>query len=608
MAGMGVSRCWKVLTTVVLVLVPLLGTLAAAATERAKLTVPSVPAPFVPGPLDGPLPWSDPARFNKLFAPFTTEHASLSPDGKHLAFSLLQEGKLYVAVMEIDKPDRLTAKILINSRSNATPRSGPLLGPKPEFVPRVNWMAWVSSTRVVASTRMAEQGEVVVGFDATGENLRVLATDAMGRFLSRFDIYSRSTEADCILLRVNFPMTGGRRSEKAMEILKEKHTYSDFLRLNTVTGKFTEMKVSEAVAEARKVRELLRVNSKYEKRAHSRDITGLTPGSRGVEDLRMGLMDEETEAEFRAILPGKRVILIETDQVSDRCLALVEGMVDPGSFYILDRKRRVAVDLVRRVQGFESAQAPVTTLFEFTTEDGQKASGEITMPRTTKLRHTPVVVLLPDDGGRRTEEHERVEGALVVPASILKGNRGFSAPAAAFVEMGLAVVRIDFSVPEVRYGEWQSDGGRNFVEQVLRVVDGLGGLHPVSKRRIVLFGEDSGGTTALRGLQILPERFTAAVVISPRYPLIDLSKGEIGISRPFLGFYRESMFGPQKPSELQRIVKDVRKSGVDAESLPYDSRLGGAGKAAIFREIERFVNTTIYDFVVKIGEAEVLPD
>src|SRR5262245_3216211 len=64
---------------------------------------------------------NDPRRFEDVFTPFTTEVASLSPDGKHLAYSLVEDGLLHVVIVAIDDPAHFRAKVAVNSVKAAQP-------------------------------------------------------------------------------------------------------------------------------------------------------------------------------------------------------------------------------------------------------------------------------------------------------------------------------------------------------------------------------------------------------------------------------------------------------------------------------------------------------
>ncbi|MFT3781793.1 MAG: hypothetical protein QM790_07220 [Nibricoccus sp.] len=499
----------------------------------------------------------DTVRFNALFGPFVSQKASLSPDGKLLAFSVIEKELLHIAVMEVDHPDKLLTKVAVNSlkaMARNTFNSPPWQNEDRPL--NVSWLSWVSSKRVVILTETSTAGSVLMSFDFNGENARVLASERTGATRNGYSFLGRSTAADCVILK----------------------TRLSFLRLNTVTGAFTKIKEAAALKET----EQTRLSENAAKKDWKR------------------VMEE-----IREVLPDKRLSLIENDVDGNRHLGLIEGMSDPGSFYVIDRNQRKAFDMVRRFKDYDPATAPVTTQFEFTTKEGRTIAGELCMPRKAKVKHVPVVVLMPEK---------------------LKQNvsHSFSREAFAFAQMGLASVRFESVVPEKKADEPERVRERQMIDQLVRVVDSLGDLHPVSKRRIILFGEQTAGYYALRALQIYPERFVGAIVIDPRLRDWDApeSKPEntgkrsngSGIQRAILALAtrtgQSKSAGSTQP-ELFGLVKEAQKAGAPAEFLeqPLDFRNKlPLARAAALREIERFVNTNVYDYVVKLGELEVLPD
>lgn len=124
-------------------------------------------------------------RFKALFQPFRTDRAALSPDGKYLAYSVREKDTLSVAVVEIDHPEKMKAFVKVVDDEAATPM---MSENQAERTPgRINWMQWVTPTRLVVETnavRARAEGSgnwqsypgAVLGFDADGGNARVLAT------------------------------------------------------------------------------------------------------------------------------------------------------------------------------------------------------------------------------------------------------------------------------------------------------------------------------------------------------------------------------------------------------------------------------------------------
>lgn len=129
----------------------------------------------------------EPGRFKKLFQPFRTDSAALSPDGKYLAYSVREGETLSVLVVAIDAPGVVKAKVKVVDDEAATPMMSDL---QRERTPgRINWMRWATPTRLVVETNQifalrTQDGEntqwqswqgTVIAFDADGGNARELA-------------------------------------------------------------------------------------------------------------------------------------------------------------------------------------------------------------------------------------------------------------------------------------------------------------------------------------------------------------------------------------------------------------------------------------------------
>lgn len=123
-------------------------------------------------------------RLEGLFRPFSTDIAALSPDGRHLAYSIRGGESLSIVVVEIDNPSVAKARVTVAQDSTSSPM---LAANMREHVPaRVRWMKWVTPTRIAVETNQnfAEaQGDswvnrtgAVIAFDADGQNGRVLLT------------------------------------------------------------------------------------------------------------------------------------------------------------------------------------------------------------------------------------------------------------------------------------------------------------------------------------------------------------------------------------------------------------------------------------------------
>ena len=305
------------------------------------------------------------------------------------------------------------------------------------------------------------------------------------------------------------------------------------------------------------------------------------------------------------MLPNRRITLLQNDDAGRRFLVRVEGFADAGAFFIYDRQRRVALEMVRRQPQLDANHAHPSTEFEFVVADGERVTGELVMPRRPRVVPVPVIVFMPAKVNQRM-------------------NHSFSRDALAFAEMGFASVQFDSLIRVTGPRQLARDREKWLVDEVARLIDGLGGLHPVSKKRVVLYGEGNAAYLALRALQIMPERFRGAVAMLPgvgyeRWAQADSwpatagkRGGPSGIVKPFLAFeYHGGERRRLDDTFVFELAAEVKKNGVPAETqeATFDLKQPYAkiARAAAFQEIERFLLATVFEYEVRVGEAQVVP-
>ncbi len=141
---------------------------------------PTPATPTVPPPVGT----ADPERFFKLFLPFHTENAALSPDGLHLAYSLREDDKMSVVVVAIDNPAVARAKVVVATDETSTPT---LMDDTREKTPaRVRWLGWANANRLIVETNSnlatadgdnwTNTSGAILAFNVDGSDGRVLVT------------------------------------------------------------------------------------------------------------------------------------------------------------------------------------------------------------------------------------------------------------------------------------------------------------------------------------------------------------------------------------------------------------------------------------------------
>jgi dipeptidyl aminopeptidase/acylaminoacyl peptidase len=167
-------RLRRFLALVALLIAPSLG-----ATDTAPAPTPATPVP-PPASATGATLAAEQVRpgerFADFFAPFRTDIATLSTDGKLLAYSLREEDRVSVVVVEVERPQVAKAKVDVISDAQATPAMS--AGSRERVPARILWMRWATPTRLVLETNRAFATSTVESWSSyTGE---VLAFDADG--------------------------------------------------------------------------------------------------------------------------------------------------------------------------------------------------------------------------------------------------------------------------------------------------------------------------------------------------------------------------------------------------------------------------------------------
>lgn len=227
---------------------------ATVATTAAPVTSPAVPAP----PAEQVLALPEPGRFKPLFQPFRTEIATLSPDGKYLAYTVRDKDTVNVAVIEVDHPEKMHAYVQVLSDEQATAML--VMGQAEPTPARINWMKWVSPTRLVAETNQTFSRAVgadsvwnswrgsIIAFDADGANAKTIATpfdleDAVGSDFATPG--SRSTQRGAML---------GRTPDQAAEELVQDTPLSSFAETTTAAEDFGGAGMSDVTMRPRELR------------------------------------------------------------------------------------------------------------------------------------------------------------------------------------------------------------------------------------------------------------------------------------------------------------------------------------------------------------------
>lgn len=522
------------------------------------------------------------SRFTDIFSPLRTDQAALSPDGRYLAFSWHDGRELSVVVVAIENPKVAQTKVVVANDPAGTKRNT-----RPDEYPlaQVRFLRWSSPTRVVLQTNtpavfgvglhQVQMRGVWFAFDFNGENARILfdprdVTIPVGGAASTLvvPVPLQAVEVDPelpdgVLLRRTEWDTSNRAKPVSKEI---------WYRADARTGDVREL------AEAHRV-----------KRRDALDARR----ARFAPELR------SAAAELAEVLPNKVLDVLECDDEAKRFVARVQGGADAGAFHVFDRPTRKSFEMIRRAEHLDTGRTASSIPFEFPAPEGPPLRGVLTLPRQARLRPFPAIVFCPAKLNDKNLNRFRPE--------IL-----------AFADMGLAVIQLEGAGARVTdRGALQAITPEQTSARIVAAIDAIAVAHPVSAKRIALYGEAQGGLLALRTLHLHRDRFRAAVAMEPALGsdswrddqlLAAASAGQPPIQ--LLSYpgptHRSSGYrnARQLASQIQRRGGSAELYALTADDLTAVPR----ARAATFREIETFLNLSLYDYTVELGDLTEVPE
>jgi pimeloyl-ACP methyl ester carboxylesterase len=325
-------------------------------------------------------------------------------------------------------------------------------------------------------------------------------------------------------------------------------------------------------------------------------------------------------------LPGMSVEIQEWDQQGRRFLVYAHGPTEPGAFYVFDRGNGKLMEFVRRSPTFENTKANAPLYISLSHPAGGAISGLLTIPRHVRLKPAPVVVLCQ-------------------PEPWLRVSSTYQPAVLALADMGFFVLQIN---PRSSWGSGRRQrelalNGFEFtqVDDIVTTLDWLEKRFEINRKRIAIMGERRGGYLALRALQLRPERFRCAVAIEPTIDIgswIAATKWDGAEAGPLLtsGYYGsaeqlkkaplldpDTIKGPVRlmsyrgssggtssymHTQVRTFERALRRRGSPVEfselNEDYMAELPRA-QAEVFREVEEFLNGSLFNFRVDIGETRI---
>ncbi len=335
----------------------------------------------------------------------------------------------------------------------------------------------------------------------------------------------------------------------------------------------------------------------------------------------------EVQGTLEQLLPGRAVDIVDWDQAGRRFVVATQGPADAGGFYVFDREKSRLSEFARRAPWLDAAHTFATLPFGFVRADGLRITGLVTVPAQPRIKPIPVVVVCPDSPWQRVRSDFRPEIHALTDmgfAVVQFNGRG---------AWGLGLKHRDALKPGYDVAQ---------VEDILGTLDELEKRFQINRDRVALFGRGHGGFIALRALQDHPERFRCAVALDAPVNLADWLKESYWTKRAALPQLQIGAFGDAArlaaapleahPEKITKPILLLSYPGPDGElrsgpylaarafahatrktaevtfgdlSMDYARGLPQA-RAAVFGQVEEFLNLHIYSYKVRPSEIRSL--
>lgn len=495
-------------------------------------------------------------RLADIFSPFRIDRAALSPDGRHVAYTLREGDSVSVLIAAVDTPDRALTKARAALDSHAP--SSAFYHERAE----VRWLDWLDDDRVAVLTN------IEIPVRGTGLNSRNGALYVIDRVTGNGRKFHDARE-EAGALRVLFihPENPGelvvQQGDEVFQIISptdRKPRTIDKAEVKRLTGVHRERRTAAR-------------NSYLPQR----------------EQLRQLLPTHDID--LRCDGPG----------AGKRALFLAQSVADPGGFIVHEAASNRVWDFLRRSAADSGQRALHTVNFDFPAEDGgARSSGLLVFPVDPRIRRAPLMIWMADQPGRAADRRYRPEVqaladfgfavALVDEPKELDGDRD-----------GLA---IHFARMIDRLAERYPVSRRSVA---------LAGRRIGAARALAVAVHPARAYRALIALHPEPEPARSTSEFPPLTLLRDIPDKSLAADCAFLfcswpGSTKSAFrFRPHRATLATAQLLRKHGASVQIRKESDDFRAGRpAAVAATFRTIESFLNEHLYRYSAQLGELQVL--
>jgi len=211
------------------------------------------------------------------------------------------------------------------------------------------------------------------------------------------------------------------------------------------------------------------------------------------------VLDPETETIYASIskqTPGMEVYLVSNNDAEDMFIVRTISDRSMGAYYIYDKQKDELTKISDRAPWLENAELAEMKPIEFTSRDGLKIHGYLTLPAGSNGKNLPVVVN--PHGGPWARDVW-----------------GFNPEVQFLANRGYAVMQINFR-GSTGYGKefWMKSfkqWGRAMQDDITDGVEWLKAQGIADPKRIAIYGGSYGGYATLAGITLTPDLYAAAV-------------------------------------------------------------------------------------------------
>ncbi|GJL90809.1 S9 family peptidase [Hyphococcus sp.] len=231
--------------------------------------------------------------------------------------------------------------------------------------------------------------------------------------------------------------------------------------------------------------------------------TATVTGVRYIDDMarthHLNEADRTMQENLRKAIPGSAPIIISKSADGNRLIVKVTYSDHPPQFYLFDKQARSLGMVAATYALLDGTVAAKKEKYEYTTADGMKIPGYLTVPAGAVKQNMPMIVL--PHGGPNSRSDQAFDywsffyaarGYLVYEPNF-RGSEGYGRQ---FLSAG--------------YGEW----GRKMQDDITHGVQKLIADGVVDQNRICIVGASYGGYAALAGATLTPDLYRCAVSVN----------------------------------------------------------------------------------------------